>query len=117
MTPESSQFLSPYVEADLYRSVILGCSSTQDDATVKCWGWNINGQLGLGDTFNRGDDADGPCPPSFTTVSLVPSARVLTLTPLLRVQEWGRTSLRSTWGLGGRPWPSLLEFIMRVLCW
>ncbi len=26
-----------------------------DDATVKCWGWNAGGSLGLGDTMNRGD--------------------------------------------------------------
>ena len=26
-----------------------------DNATVKCWGLNLNGQLGLGDTANRGD--------------------------------------------------------------
>ncbi len=26
-----------------------------DDATVKCWGWNGFGQLGLGDTADRGD--------------------------------------------------------------
>lgn len=26
-----------------------------DDGAVKCWGWNIVGQLGLGDTDNRGD--------------------------------------------------------------
>ena len=28
-----------------------------DNATVKCWGLNIDGQLGLGDIDNRGDDA------------------------------------------------------------
>ena len=31
---------------------------------MKCWGMNSNGQLGLGDTANRGDGANGPCPPS-----------------------------------------------------
>jgi hypothetical protein len=27
-----------------------------DDASVKCWGYNSRGQLGLGDTPDRGDD-------------------------------------------------------------
>jgi uncharacterized protein (TIGR03382 family) len=26
-----------------------------DDGSLKCWGWNVWGQLGLGDTANRGD--------------------------------------------------------------
>ena len=36
--------------------------SSQDDATVKCWGWNANGDLGYGDTSNRGDGNNGGCP-------------------------------------------------------
>ena len=47
----------------LNRLVIFGCVSPQDDATVKCWGMNINGQLGLGDESNPGDGANGPRPP------------------------------------------------------
>ncbi|HEX2672571.1 MAG TPA: hypothetical protein VHM25_16930, partial [Polyangiaceae bacterium] len=26
-----------------------------DDGKLKCWGYNYDGQLGLGDTINRGD--------------------------------------------------------------
>ena len=98
-------------------SVTLGCFSPQDDATLKCWGYNGNGQLGLGDNFNRGDDANGPCPPSSTTATLVPAPHVLTLAPALRVQRWGRISLRSTWGLGGRLSPSEQGLAIRAPCW
>ncbi|MBN2358029.1 MAG: hypothetical protein JXR83_01160, partial [Deltaproteobacteria bacterium] len=33
-----------------------------DNRVIKCWGLNIHGQLGLGDTYNRGDGIyDGGC--------------------------------------------------------
>ena len=35
---------------------------SQDDATIKCWGHNFNGQLGVGDWYSRGSSADGPYP-------------------------------------------------------
>ncbi len=31
-------------------------SALLDDASVKCWGQNVSGELGYGDTVNRGDD-------------------------------------------------------------
>ena len=42
----------------------LGCFSPQDDKTIKCWGLNDFGLLGQGDRSTRGDDANGPRPPS-----------------------------------------------------
>ena len=41
------------------RAVAVGSAHTcalLDDDKVKCWGRNDFGQLGLGDTANRGDD-------------------------------------------------------------
>ena len=38
-------------------------------------------------------------------------------TPALCVQKWGRTSLRSTWGMGGRPWLSARATRIRVQSW
>lgn len=41
--------------------IVIGNSHTcvlLDDATVKCWGANGQGQLGYGDMENRGDEAD-----------------------------------------------------------
>ena len=59
----------------------LACLSLQDDATVKCWGYNVYGKLGLGNDVRWGDDANGPCPPNTTTASLFPTPRVLTHCP------------------------------------
>jgi len=53
----------------------------QDDATVKCWGYNGAGALGQGDTFNKGDDANGLCPPSSITASFKLALRFLLLVP------------------------------------
>jgi alpha-tubulin suppressor-like RCC1 family protein len=44
------------------------CASL-DDGTLKCWGYNAFGQLGLGDTNNRGD-APGEMGDSLPTVAL-----------------------------------------------
>ena len=47
-------------DLDLWRCVT--CNPSQDDATVKCWGGNWYGQLGYGDTRDRGDGSNGGCP-------------------------------------------------------
>ena len=41
------------------RAIAAGASHTcavLDDYSVKCWGFNVDGELGLGDVSNRGDD-------------------------------------------------------------
>ena len=71
---------------------MLSCSP-QDDATVKCWGYNFYGQMGLGisDYFDgqRGNSLNGPCPAIPTIAPLVPALTpcVLTFAPSLRVQR------------------------------
>ncbi len=40
------------------RGIIAGDNQTcaiLDNASIKCWGENTSGQLGIGDTNNRGD--------------------------------------------------------------
>ena len=91
MKPESSQTprrvsayqkpLSPWVKDSPQLPILNSSEIPQDDATVKCWGWGASGQLGQGDRNNRGDGANGPCPPS-PTLSLARSLS-LSLSPSL----------------------------------
>jgi hypothetical protein len=50
-----------------------------DDGSVKCWGFNSVGQLGLGDTQNRGD-GPGEMGATLTAVNLGPGRTALQLT-------------------------------------
>jgi hypothetical protein len=65
-TQEDHPLLKDSPHPSILKSVIIGCFSPQDDATLKCWGWNDYGQLGLGDK-ERGNLPNGPCPQSSTT--------------------------------------------------
>ncbi len=77
-----------------------------DDDTVKCWGWNDYGQLGLGDTLWRGEEA-GEMGSDLPTVNLGHTAKALTggwgLTCGLldddTVKCWGRNDVGQS-GLG-----------------
>ncbi|CAE7707105.1 UVR8 [Symbiodinium sp. CCMP2456] len=48
------------------------------DASIKCWGYNSDGQLGLGDTANRGDDSSemGSYLPSVVLQGVVTSTSI-----------------------------------------
>ena len=116
--PSSPSAKEPHAFPIPTPSVILACCFPQDDATVKCWGWNANAQLGLGDTSNRGAGANGHSPASPPTAHRVLLLTSRVLTPaFLRVQIWGRTSLWLILGLEGRPWPSSLATGIRARCW
>jgi alpha-tubulin suppressor-like RCC1 family protein len=49
-----------------------------DDASVKCWGWNDRGHLGLGDTKSRGD-RPGTMGSALPTVDLGPGRTALSI--------------------------------------
>jgi len=57
-------------DMDMWRR--LTCNSSQDDATVKCWGDNSDGQLGYGDELDRGDGSNGYPQPSTLNPTGVP---------------------------------------------
>jgi len=62
---------SVFLEGRTAKQVAAGEEHTcaiLDDGTIKCWGYNARGQLGLGDTKNRGDT--GPRLSADTTVDL-----------------------------------------------
>jgi alpha-tubulin suppressor-like RCC1 family protein len=62
----------PQISSSLVYDLVMGrhtvCAIFEDDS-VKCWGGNRNGQLGYGDTENRGD-APGEISTSLPTVDL-----------------------------------------------
>jgi alpha-tubulin suppressor-like RCC1 family protein len=50
--------LGPGEEVIALASGVFHTCALLSGGRVKCWGWNYSGQLGLGDTENRGDGAD-----------------------------------------------------------
>ncbi len=64
------------------RELVAGNNHTcarLDNFTIKCWGHNLYGQLGLGDTMNRGGQ-DGGMGANLPTVDLGTSRTVLEIT-------------------------------------
>ncbi|MCA9676404.1 MAG: tandem-95 repeat protein, partial [Myxococcales bacterium] len=65
----------PYVDLGTGRTVVTLAAGGEhtcallDDSTVKCWGYNYSGQLGLGDTVSRGN-APGQMGDSLPTIDL-----------------------------------------------
>ena len=61
-SPEETSFRIPFVKVgSAIKKLSLGFSHTctlLEDKTVKCWGYNGNGELGLGHTRNIGDDEE-----------------------------------------------------------
>ncbi|KAJ1471842.1 regulator of chromosome condensation 1/beta-lactamase-inhibitor protein II [Baffinella frigidus] len=79
-----------------------------DDGSVKCWGKNEYGQLGYGDTSNRGDQINGSPPARwictchawwFRGGGCGGWDRAVT-DACAGAQRWGRTFRRSTWHRG-----------------
>ncbi|MEZ4270267.1 MAG: hypothetical protein R3C68_02155 [Myxococcota bacterium] len=77
-----------------------GCAIL-DDTTLKCWGRNLSGRLGLGDTDNRGD-APGEMGDNLPAIDLGAGRRAVALSPLAlsmcvlldnaSVKCWGRNA-------------------------
>ena len=102
-----------------------GCCLTQDDGSVKCWGVNNFGQLGYGDTRQRGDGSNGghrACD-GLALVMLGGccfgdggSDRMLK-EACVGPQRWGRTFLRSPWERADRLSRSTQATFTFVCCW
>jgi len=76
-------------------------TSSQDDATVKCWGWNLYGQLGYGDTSRRGDGSNGARPSRGCGGREEEWSRWLTVVPCRRDGGEASCSRSGVWEEGG----------------
>jgi alpha-tubulin suppressor-like RCC1 family protein/fibronectin type 3 domain-containing protein len=82
-SPDSAQVSAVPVRQLLALALAAGSfrsCARLDNGTVKCWGYNLNGELGLGDTANRGDQA-GEMGDSLPTVSLGTGRTATALAP------------------------------------